>query len=307
MEKKLTRNEAASYLGVTPQTITNWFNSGKISGYKDPNSNALYINLEDVKKYAGLYKMIVVKESTIKSYKDSLDQDIANLEVQLHEQIKSGKLVKLFGEVSFGLNSFFIKFIKDNDILTDRELKVVDEMLQRVPVKVIANELQLTTNRVNIIFDRSLRKIKSSLAVLQYKLSEVDKLRVQVFSLQHKLKEKSDELKRLKSIFDINRSTADVTSSNISLSDFEIMNKKLDKLRFRTGIIRHLEDEGIYTLYDLIQCTEYKLQNIKFIGEYSLLMIKRRLNHIGLGLKLDQESDIEYIKRFNMLDRFNHI
>lgn len=189
MEKKLTRNEAASYLGVTPQTISNWFNSGKISGYKDPTSNALYINSEDVKKYAGLYKMIAVKESTIKSYKDSLDQDIANLEVQLHEQIKSGKLVKLFGETSFGLNSFFIVFIRDNNILTDRELKVVNEMLQRVPVKVIANELQLTTSRVCIIFNKSLIKIKSSLAVLQYKLSEFDELKAKVFSLQHKLKE----------------------------------------------------------------------------------------------------------------------
>lgn len=307
MEKKLTRNEAASYLGVTPQTISNWFSSGKISGYKDPNSNALYINSEDVKKYAGLYKMIAVKESTLKSYKDSLDYDISSLEVQLHGLIMSGRLVKLFGETSFALNSFFIKFIKDNNILTDRELKVTDEMLQRVPVKVIANELQLTTSRVNMIFDKSLRKIKASLAVLQSKLSEFDKLQVQIFSLQNKLKEKSDRLKSLEKIFDINRDTADGNLSNISLSDFEIMSKKLNELRFKPGTVEALAVEDIHTLYDLVQCTRHKLLNIKFIGNYRLLLIERWLERIGLGLKLEHETDIEYIKRFNMLDRFNRI
>lgn len=306
MEKKLTRNEAASYLGVTPQTITNWFDSGKISGYKDPNSNALYINSEDVKKYAGLYKMIEVKESTIKSYKDSLDQDIANLEVQLHEQIRSSKLVKLFGEVSFGLNSFFIKFIKDNDILTNRELKVVDEMLQRVPVKIIANELQLTTSRVSIIFDKSLKKIKASLAVLQYKLSEFDKLQNQIFSLQHKLKERLDTLKDIEKLFDMDRTVTD-TPSDISLSDFEIMNKKLDELKFSPGTVNALAAAGIYTLYDLVQCTEFKLRNIKFVGEHRLLLIERRLRRLGLGIRLHSESDIKYIKRFDMLDKFNRI
>lgn len=306
MEKKLTRNEAASYLGVTPQTITNWFNSGKISGYKDPNSNALYINSEDVKKYAGLYKMIAVKESTLKSYKDSLDYDIASLEVQLHGLIMSGRLVRLFGETSFALNSFFIKFIKDNNILTDRELKVMDEMLQRVPVKIIANELQLTTSRVNIIFDKALRKIKASLAILQSKLSEVNKLQVQVFQLQCELKEKSDKLNDLEKLFDTNRTVTD-TPSDISLSDFEIMNKKLDELKFKTGTVNALADTGIYTLYDLVQCTKYKLQNIKFIGDYKSYMIERKLENLGLGFKLERETDIDYIKRFNMLDRFDHI
>lgn len=306
MEKKLTRNEAASYLGVTPQTITNWFNSGKISGYKDPNSNALYINSEDVKKYAGLYKMIAVKESTLKSYKDFLDYDIASLEVQLHGLIMSGRLVRLFGETSFALNSFFIKFIKDNNILTDRELKVMDGMLQRVPVKIIANELQLTTSRVNIIFDKALRKIKASLAILQSKLSEVNKLQVQVFQLQCELKEKSDKLNDLEKLFDTNRTVTD-TPSNISLSDFEIMSKKLDELKFKTGTVNALAAAGIYTLYDLVQCTEFKLRSIKFIGEHRLLLIERRLRRLGLGIRLYSESDIKYIERFDMLDKFNRI
>lgn len=49
--KRITRNQAAEKLGVTPQTISNYVQEGLLGGYKD-KANALYVNGDDVEKFA---------------------------------------------------------------------------------------------------------------------------------------------------------------------------------------------------------------------------------------------------------------
>lgn len=41
--KRITRNQAAEKLGVTPQTISNYVQEGLLGGYKD-KANTLYVN-----------------------------------------------------------------------------------------------------------------------------------------------------------------------------------------------------------------------------------------------------------------------
>lgn len=41
--ERMTRNDAAAYLGVDPQTITNWVNKGLLGGYNDKSSKRFWV------------------------------------------------------------------------------------------------------------------------------------------------------------------------------------------------------------------------------------------------------------------------
>lgn len=63
--ERMTRNDAAAYLGVDPQTITNWVNKGLLGGYNDKSSKRFWVNADDVKKYSEKYKMLSVSEDLL--------------------------------------------------------------------------------------------------------------------------------------------------------------------------------------------------------------------------------------------------
>ena len=64
--ERMTRNDAAAYLGVDPQTITNWVNKGLLGGYNDKSSKRFWVNADDVKKYSEKYKMLSVQNYSLK-------------------------------------------------------------------------------------------------------------------------------------------------------------------------------------------------------------------------------------------------
>lgn len=56
--KRITRNQAAEKLGVTPQTISNYVQEGLLGGYKD-KANTLYVNGDDVEDLAEYYGLTI--------------------------------------------------------------------------------------------------------------------------------------------------------------------------------------------------------------------------------------------------------
>ena len=69
--KRMTRKEAAEYLGVSISTISNYMAEGLLGGYKDHN-NIIYVNAEDVDKYAKQYRMIPASEKLLQEKIDEL-------------------------------------------------------------------------------------------------------------------------------------------------------------------------------------------------------------------------------------------
>ena len=73
--ERMTRNDAAAYLGVDPQTITNWVNKGLLGGYNDKSSKRFWVNVDDVKKYSEKYKMLSISEDLLdREQKELLDR-----------------------------------------------------------------------------------------------------------------------------------------------------------------------------------------------------------------------------------------
>lgn len=91
---KMTRNEAAQYLGVSSQTISNLVNRGVLSGYNDKTARRFYVNKDDVEKYESDYKFISSQETSIFKLKQSLKEEIASVRESLLEirSTRSGML-----------------------------------------------------------------------------------------------------------------------------------------------------------------------------------------------------------------------
>jgi len=51
MKNVMPRNEAADFLGVEAQTITNWVNKCLLGGFKDETTKRFYVNTDDVYRY----------------------------------------------------------------------------------------------------------------------------------------------------------------------------------------------------------------------------------------------------------------
>lgn len=61
---RITRNRAAEILGVSRQTISNYIKEGILGSYVGEHG-ILYVNSEDIEKYAQKYKMIAANEKMI--------------------------------------------------------------------------------------------------------------------------------------------------------------------------------------------------------------------------------------------------
>ena len=61
---RITRNKAAEILGVSRQTISNYIKEGILGSYVGEHG-ILYVNSEDIEKYAQKYKMIAANEKMI--------------------------------------------------------------------------------------------------------------------------------------------------------------------------------------------------------------------------------------------------
>ena len=72
---RMTRNEAAKYLGVSSQTISNLIKRNVLFEIKDNVSKMIFVNAEDVVRYKSLYKVISAEEKMIDHLKKSLKDE----------------------------------------------------------------------------------------------------------------------------------------------------------------------------------------------------------------------------------------
>lgn len=67
---RMTRNEAAKYLGVSSQTISNLIKRNVLFEIKDNVSKMIFVNAEDVVRYKSSYKVISAEEKNDRPSKE---------------------------------------------------------------------------------------------------------------------------------------------------------------------------------------------------------------------------------------------
>ena len=80
---RITRSKAAEILGVSRQTISNYIEQGLIGSYKD--HSIVYVNSEDIEKYAQKYKMLAVNEKIIDDKLKELKERKNAINIELAE------------------------------------------------------------------------------------------------------------------------------------------------------------------------------------------------------------------------------
>lgn len=151
---RMTRNEAAKYLGVSSQTISNLIKRNVLFEIKDNVSKMIFVNAEDVVRYKSSYKVISAEEKMIDHLKKSLKDEMAEIRRSLSEIRSRGR-----GSLSIVRDKFASKILNAiyGEQQTESQIALISFM-SGVP----ANELpyigHLTTERIRGILKNEINK-----------------------------------------------------------------------------------------------------------------------------------------------------
>lgn len=177
--ERMTRNDAAAYLGVDPQTITNWVNKGLLGGYNDKSSKRFWVNADDVKKYSEKYKMLSVSE-------DLLDREQKEL---LASERKVNAKIQMLMHDALNVSSFSYDKIGSSlctllELTAQyglREKKIMQAFFNGDRISDIADHFELSRERVRQIVIKAIRKFN-------YAIKELADLKQENNSLKEEIK-----------------------------------------------------------------------------------------------------------------------
>lgn len=177
--ERMTRNDAAAYLGVDPQTITNWVNKGLLGGYNDKSSKRFWVNADDVKKYSEKYKMLSISE-------DLLDREQKEL---LASERKVNTKIQMLMHDALNVSSFSYDKIGGSlcallELTAQyglREKKIMQAFFNGDRISDIADNFELSRERVRQIVIKAIRKFN-------YAIEELVDLKLENNSLKEEIK-----------------------------------------------------------------------------------------------------------------------
>lgn len=185
MKNLMTRVEAASYLGCSEQTITNWVANGLLGGYNDTTSRRFYVNADDVKKYSERYKMIAISESKIQAKEVELRRKEDDVDEQLKKVISENASLASFS-CSEVRDAIFMIYASTNPATT-KIARVFKEALNGKNIKDIAEEMDFTRERIRQLILIAVRKLQESIQKILDANKNNESLRCKVEDMKTKL------------------------------------------------------------------------------------------------------------------------
>ena len=147
--ERMTRNDAAAYLGVDPQTITNWVNKGLLGGYNDKSSKRFWVNADDVKKYSEKYKMLSVSEELLDREQKELSASEHKVNVKIQMLMHDALNVSSFSydKISGSLCTL-LELTSQGGM---REKKIMQAFFNGDMISNIAEEFELSRDRKSVV------------------------------------------------------------------------------------------------------------------------------------------------------------
>ena len=135
MSRLISRQEAAGLLDCTTQTVTNWVNKGVIKGHVVGNN--LMIDRDSIEQYFDSLKDLANMERSIADMKAEIQEIAKDLRATLDEA-RGCHLTSQTARNIFRNNQLtLISISKEN--LTEREQRILSEMIKGVSLEEIAN------------------------------------------------------------------------------------------------------------------------------------------------------------------------
>lgn len=267
--ERMTRNDAAAYLGVEPQTITNWVNKGLLGGYNDKSSKRFWVNADDVKKYSEKYKMLSVSE-------DLLDRE--QKEILASERKVNAKMQMLMHD-ALNVSSFSYDKIGGSlctllELTSQggmREKKIMQAFFNGDRISNIAEELELSRERVRQIVVKTIRKFN-------YAIKELADLKQENNSLK-------EEIKNVKMQLIMQEGEEEEQSEDVPPSVFSI---RLVNCNLPVRVLNVTKAADIDTIGDLVQYSKFEMVKFRNFGKKSLMQLDEFIHEMGLEWGMDK-------------------
>lgn len=171
--KKMTIKDAADFLGVKRQTISNYIQRGLLNAEKDRVSRRLFVNGDDIEKLAEEYKYIASAENPVKQkvkriatmeedlnkrYKELRKAIMREDDLEVHKEIVSSILVRLYDILSLNRN-YSPDVCIYRDFLEGKSIKDLSRRYYNSERKVC-----LLLNKETKIFNDKLKELDTILA-----------------------------------------------------------------------------------------------------------------------------------------------
>lgn len=273
----MNRKEVAEYLGVTPQTVSNWINRGLIKSAQD-EGRAVYVSRADIEKFADKLRMTsddeeklkeyVIKKHEERKYWDDLWDDV-NV-----NKINKNQLNSYIEIIQLGVMK---AFEVSGNSLSEREKGIIKMALSLKPTTEIAKEFGITRSMVNHLMRFTLAKLRRLQEAHSYNdlVKENAQLREQVSIMTNKNNQ-------LKNLFIAAIQGVDCQDgTDINNEKLEILATRIENLRLSVRLTNRLTCIGD-TLGDVIQYRYDDLCKLRGMGKKSMTELVELLNVYGL-------------------------
>ena len=251
--ERMTRNDAAAYLGVDPQTITNWVNKGLLGGYNDKSSKRFWVNADDVKKYSEKYKMLSVSE-------DLLDREQKEL---LASERKVNTKIQMLMHDALNVSSFSYDKI-GSSLCMLLELTAQYGLREKKIMQAFFNG-----DRISVI--KAIRKFN-------YAIEELVDLKLENNSLK-------EEIKNVKMLFIMQEGEKEEQPEDVPTSLFSI---RLVNCNLPVRVLNVTKAADIDTIGDLVQYSKLDMIKFRNFGKKSLMQLDDFIHEMGLEWGMDK-------------------
>ena len=286
--KRITRNQAAEKLGVTPQTISNYVQEGLLGGYKDVRT--LYVNADDVEKFAEKYKLISVNERVLDEKLKELKRAKAQVDEELSEVRKGilGKSIKgaCAENVATMVSSLFKLYLIPK--IKEREVNVLVDFLKGEEIEDIASRYDLTRERKRQIIGKACRRLSNN-------VETINKTILNYYFKNPEIKNLKNQLESLKAEYNEYKCQKGDTPKSMMNKPPQIFSYRLDDYGFSVRITNIFKAYDIETVGDLMTSVTSMAGLLKFrnLGKRSLYSIGEFINKHHL-LFYDGKENLEY-------------
>lgn len=293
---RITRNKAAEILGLSRQTISNYIEQGLIGSCVGEHG-ILYVNSEDVEKYAQKYKMLAANEKMIDDKLKEVEAHKRAINVELTElrnrATANGKLAaNAVGMLFCVINT--MSYLNITPKLSYRESQILKDIINGMTYEELSFKYDLTAGRIKQIVDKTCNKLTYNENATIAEIATNQDLRIVIDGLKKKLKAVQtsyDEYRRAK---------GDVPISGAVLPPL-ILGKDVNDCDFPVRILNMFKNHNVYTVGDLLRKFHGKsdLAKIRNLGKKSIWIILDFIEENNLCFKQDRESDEDFYIRLN--------
>lgn len=274
--KYLTRQEAANIIGVSAQTITNWYEAGKLPGNME--NKRLYLAKEAVMKLNSTLKEYNIDTKWVESLKAEQNKVVEEYKSSIQNYKEMIGLLNSSNNIGFKINFLTtILYLGEDDYrLREREINIISELLHGKTFEEISEWSRLTSERVRQIAEKGLRRLHN------YKSYE---------KLHQENQELKKELKDLKVLMRFGDLSEREIENRLSIA--EVLSKDVEDFGFSVRCIQSFRSVDIKTIGDLIKFGKSNLLALKNFGKKSFAEIDDVLH------KLEQDYKMEFSMFYN--------